>query len=266
MADTRYLGNRVLRVAVALESAIPFGVGGNPEAPLTTALNSNFAFASPAIRFNGYGFGIQATTQNDDRSLSDAPGARERGFLQAGGEVPAIVPRDYASVSDIAAIFWRLVKKPGEKLWVVTRLSPRGDGVAFENLDEVSVFLVEVDGGQNVSEGTTSRVYTVTWQSAGTIIPNTFASTEPRTAITIGGGTAAATGAIQARRASVTAVVGGESRTIEITNGVTWSVDDDSKAQVIGEGPHVLFTAAGAVSLRASHPAFTMGTKAITVT
>lgn len=261
MADTRYLGNHVLRVAVALESSNPLGTPPTPEAPTAAQLNGNFDYVSPAIRFNGYGFGMQATQQNEDRSLSDAPGARERGFLQAGGDVPAYVPRDFEASADILAILWRMVRKPGEKLWVATRMDARGDGDPFASLDEVCIYLVEVDGGQHVSEGTTARVYTITWQSAGDIVPNTFVAGSPKVAIAISNGTAATVGSIQARGAFVT--VGG--KTVELTHGVKWSVDDDTIAQVIDEGPFVLFTSAGTVELTASHPSFTLGTKTITV-
>lgn len=253
MPNTKYLANKRLTILIGLVSANPFADPSNPsDVELATLKN-----ISPAVRVNGYAFGMQATPDTDDRSFEDAPGAQGDGFLQFGGDVPVYTPTDYTNTADILQQVWALTKAQGTALWVATRLGPINSG-AIAVGDIVSVYKVLTDGSLHNTEGVGGRVRILTFQPNGDIFPNRIVK-HATTPVVITQ-TVPATAQV-GKPFYGKAVAGGR----DITRDAVWTSTDPTKVFIAEAGVFVPL-AAGTASIQATYAGMTPGTTtAVTV-
>jgi len=214
--------------------------------------------AAPAIRWDGYDFGMQASQQDDDRSLDDDATATIRGFMQFGGGVPFFFPKVTDTTSILRDIY-DLVKVQGTELALVQRVGWVDRRTAAVAGDNVSIFKVMTDGFQPDTEGTGGYAYIQNLLPRGDVAPWTIVADDPAAQVAItGGNITGSTGSLHLRRATY---LGND-----ITQRATWASDDETVALVDNRGIVELVGAAtDTANITASFPGGTTST-AITVT
>ena len=164
MADTKFMANKRLTVALGIVSGNPFL---NPAAPTVAEMNA-LKNVSAATRINGYTFGLQASQKTSDRSFADDAAAEVRGFNQFGGDAPFYLPTNFADTSDLLQQTFTLVKTPGVALWLATRLGAVNT-TSFAAGDWINVYKVLTDGFQNEIAGNQGGVSMITFLPQGEV-------------------------------------------------------------------------------------------------
>lgn len=85
------MGNKALsNQRVTVLAGLASGISDWSDPPLAelAALTN----VSGAVNWNSFDLNIQASTQNDDRTLTDAAGAQSRGFTNFGGNIEFVMP------------------------------------------------------------------------------------------------------------------------------------------------------------------------------
>lgn len=249
---TRDLSNQRVTVWAGLASAI-----ADLSKPLDTELNGGSMLnISPAVRWDGFDMGMQASDKVDDRSLDDAAGAQLRGLLQFGGGLPLFYPR----VSDTSSILrqtFNLFKTTRTQLAIVMRVGFKGNRTAAVAGDNVNTYLVLNDGFKPDTEGDGGYAYIETMLAQGTAYPWTkVAASSPLAMAAIGASTVAITGtAIALRGVSL----GGD----VVTGRATWTSSDPTKCKIVGPGI-MQGVASGSSTVTASFPGATPQTFTVT--
>lgn len=254
MADTKFMANKRLTVALGLVSGNPFV---NPAAPTILEANA-LKNVSAATRINGYTFGLQASQKTSDRSFVDDAAAEVRGFNQFGGDAPFYIPTNFADTSDLLQQVFTLVKTQGVALWLVTRLGAVNTG-AFVAGDFVNVYKVLTDGFQNEIAGNQGGVSMIVFLPQGEVYP--LAQIAPATAVPLvlsGFPTTASIG----KPVWGTATYQG----VNVTADCTYVASDTNKLVASGDESVFLASVAGSATITASFPgAVSATTAAITI-
>lgn len=247
---TRDLANKRITMWLGLSSALAQYTYAT-EAELAAMLK-----VAPAVRWDGFDFGIQASDQIDDRSLDDPATATIRGFMQFGGGIPFFLPKLTDSTSIVRQAY-NLLKTRGTELAIVLRtgfVDRRAAGLAGDN---ISIFRAMTDGYVPDTEGTGGYAAVHNLLPRGDVAPWTIVRGSSPTAVTIGGGAVSiAPGGLALRTA---AYLGND-----ITNRAQWRSSDPTKATVDNRGI-IEGIAAGTASIYAGFPGATEST-ALTVT
>lgn len=211
---------------------------------------------APAVRWDGLDFGMQASQQEDDRSLDDDATSTIRGFMQFGGALPFFFPK----VTDLNSVLrdvYDLVKVRGTELALVMRagwVDRRTPGTAGDN---VSLFKVMTDGFNPDTEGTGGYAYIQNLLPRGDVAPWTVVGDEasPGQVAIVGGAVTGTAGGLALRRATYEGN--------DITQRGTWSSDDQSIA-IVRNGI-IEMLAVGTADITVTYPGGLVST-AITVT
>lgn len=255
MTDTRMYGNQRRTIAIALASGNPFA---NPNAPTATEANAMLNISS-VVKWNKTNLATQSSKTVDDRVLTDSAGAKRRGFIQFGGTVNLLSPKDETDAADIALQAFNIVKTPRTLVWVVDRVGPLNN-TPFAAGDEVNVYQVAVDSKSNETSGDTTYSYTIEAIPQGDVFPNQILAASPAVAVTTSGHTTALS-------LATCAYTWGQAKigSVDVTTRATWKSDNTKIATVDSRGL-VTAVAVGSANITASYPGATNSTAiAITV-
>ena len=84
--DTRVTSNKFVEVRIGPDSAV-----ANVNAPNISELNS-LLVVNDDMRWDGFDLNVQASSMEEDPTLSDEAGAQMRSLLQFGGTASFLVP------------------------------------------------------------------------------------------------------------------------------------------------------------------------------
>lgn len=249
---TRDLANKRVTLWLGLASALGQYTYAT-EAELAAMLK-----VAPAVRWDGYDFGMQASEQIDDRSLDDSATATIRGFMQFGGGIPFYLPK-LTDTNSIVRQAYNLLKTRGTQLVIVQRVGfvdRRAAGLAGDN---ISIFRAMTDGYVPDTEGTGGYAAVHNLLPQGDVAPWTIVRGASATAVTIGGGAVSlsvASGNVALRTASY---LGND-----ITNRAQWLSSNPAVATVDNRGI-IEPISAGTAQITAGFPGGTTSTP-VTVT
>lgn len=194
----------------------------------TEAELAAMVMAAPAIRWNGFDFGMQASEQIDDRSLDDDATATLRGFLQFGGGMPLFFPRATDQSSTLRQIF-NLVKTRGTELALVIRAGWVDRKVPGTAGDNISIFKVMSDGFTPDTEGDGGYAYLLNLLPRGDVAPWTIVADSPAAQVVVTKVAGANTpGSIQLFKATY---LGND-----ITQRATWASSDQAAVTINNQG------------------------------
>lgn len=114
MTDTRTLSNQKVTVWIGPDSAVS-DFTAPKLAEVETLLN-----VSGAVNWNAFNFNISASSNQDDRTLTDAAGAKSRQYSQYGGSIEFVQP----AADDTGSIFkqvYDLLHAQRQKVVVIVR-------------------------------------------------------------------------------------------------------------------------------------------------
>jgi hypothetical protein len=249
---TRSLSNRKVTLFAGLASAV-----ADPQLRFATddELNAMLKIA-PAVRWDGFDLGMQASDQVDDRSLDDDAAFTLRGFLQAGGALPLFYPKPSDTTSILRTTF-DLFKTPGVDLVIGERVGFKDRRLAAAVGDNVTLYKMTTDSFKPDTEGDGGYAYVTNMLPAGLFSPwSVVADATPVAVTTAGGAISGAAGAMFLRTASA----GGT----DVTSRATWVSADPTIAIV--RGGIVELIATGSTTITATLPGFTDSTTiAVTV-
>lgn len=246
---TRDLSNRRVQMWLALASGLSDFTKIN-----ATQLNAMLAVA-PALRWDGLDFGMQASDQEDDRSLDDDATETLRGFMQFGGGLPFFFPKA-TDTSSILRQAFNLVRTRGTELALVTRVGFADRRAPAAAGDWVNIYRVMTDGYQPDTEGTGGYAYIQTMIPRGDVSPWTVVDAATPTAVTIAGGAVTGTaGSIALRRATYEGN--------DVTRHAQWVSSNEAVAKVTDGIIEMI--AAGTANITAKTPGSLIST-ATTVT
>lgn len=149
---TKVLSNQRVTVLVGLASSI--SDYSSPETSELAAMTN----ISGAINWNSFDINVQASDQQDDRTLTDGAGAQSRGFTNFGGTLELVTPK----VNDAASIFrvaYDLMSTPRVELNVAIRYG-KLNSLGPVASDEWNIFRVMTDAVA-FGQSEVSKYYTV---------------------------------------------------------------------------------------------------------
>lgn len=246
--------NKRVTLWAATVGSNPFA---DPEAPTDDEINALLNI-SGAVKWDSTDLGMQESDQIDDRVLTDEGTAQRRGFLQFGGTLNMLTPKDPADTSDIAVQAAALLRTPREDLWIVERVVYLNNSAAAVG-QHVNVYKVMTDATKNQTEGDASYSYTVSLLPQGDVYPQAVtADATPVTITTAGHDTSLTVGQSTWGRA--------RAGLFDVTNLATWTSSAPAVATVDNHGI-VTGISAGSANVTAVLPGWTVSTNiAITVT
>lgn len=248
---SRDLANKRISLWIGPENAI-----ADLSKPLDTEIAA-MLMVSPAVRWDGLDFGVQASDQVDDRSLDDDASAVFRGFAQFGGAMPFFLPKN-TDTSSILRQAFSLLKVQRTVLTIVERVGFKSTSQAGVAGDNVNTYKAMVDGYSPDTEGTGGYAGVFNFLPQGTVYPWTkIAAASPLAMSAVGSSTVAITGTAVALRG---AKLAGD----DVTQRATWISSDPTKAKVVGKGI-IQGVAAGTATITASFPGATAITFTVTV-
>lgn len=249
---TRDIANKRITLWVGLASAL-----GSFQYATETELAAMLKVA-PAVRWDGYDFGMQASDQIDDRSLDDSATATIRSFMQFGGGIPFFFPK-ITDQSSILRQAFNLFKTRGTQLAIVQRVGFVDRRMAGLAGDNITIMKALTDGYVPDTEGTGGYAYVQNLLPQGDVAPWTIVRGTTATAVTINGaGTqSVAVGGLALRTASY---LGND-----ITNRAKWTSSNPAVATVDNRGI-IEGISAGTANITAGFPGGTDSTAlAVTV-
>lgn len=247
---TRDLGNKRVTLWCGLASAI-----ADLSKPLDTEVTAMLNI-SPAVRWDGFDMGMQASDKVDDRTLDDAAGSQIRGLLQFGGGLPLLYPQ-VTDGSSILRQAYNLFKTTRTQLALVERIGFKSTSAAPAAGDNVNTYLVLNDGFKPDTEGDGGYAYLLQLLAQGTAYPWTKISASSPPALAAVGATA-----VTIVIATTPYALRGVSHPAGdvVTQRATWTSSDETKVTVqdgVFKG-----VAAGSATVTASFP----GTAPVTFT
>lgn len=149
----------------------------------TPALAELVAFTnvSTAVNWNSFAINIQASPQQDDRTLTDAAGAQSRGLTQFGGSIELVNPK----VDDTSSIYrtaYNIFSTPRVELAVAVRYGKK-NSLAPAAGDRWYVYHVIVDA-TSFGKNDVSHYYRVNLKPRDDIAPNYIVPPSSPVAIT----------------------------------------------------------------------------------
>lgn len=247
---TRDLSNRRVKFAIGTANSV-----ANVLQP-TLAELSALLDISPAVRWSGFDFGIQASSQEDDRSLTDDASATIRSFNQFGGALPLFFPK----VTDLSSILrqaYNLVKNRNTELVVAERVGFKDNTTAFAAADEVNCYRVMTDGWTPDTAGTGGYAYLLNLTPRGDSVPYFIVPPATAASVTITGAATATltSGNVVLREATY--------QGLSVTSRATWISSNPAVATV--DDGIIIGVSAGTANITAAYPGATTST-AVAVT
>ena len=210
---------------------------------------------SGAVNWASFELNLQASTQSDDRTLTDGAGAQSRGFTQFGGTLQFVNPR----VDDLASVYrtaYNIFSSPRVELVVAVRYGKLNSEQPAAG-DRWTLYRVITDA-VSFGQGDVSKFYAVKLVARDDILVSYIVPAAPKTAVTISvvDNTVSAGNLVFASA---------EYQGWDVTKEVTWVSSDETKLIQVHPG---IFraVAAGAPTLSATYPGGTASaTEAVTV-
>jgi len=221
------MGNRVIsnqRVTVLIGPATAIADYTAPKLSEVESLLN----VSEAINWNSFDFNIQASNLEDDRSLTDAAGAKSRQYTQFGGTIPFFTPKP----GDTTSIYYQareVVKTERTLLAVVIRtITLNSVGVAAG--DELNAYRVMNDAVSDV-RGKVSQYFTVKFTPQDLCGVNAIVAPAAAVApiVTVADGSLTGAAGSIARLKAVY-------QSVPVTIGATWVSSDPTVATVTQHG------------------------------
>jgi hypothetical protein len=247
---TKVLSNQRVTVMVGLASSI--SDFSSPETAELAAMTN----VSGAINWNSFDINVQASDQQDDRTLTDGAGAQSRGFTNFGGSLELVTP----TPSDAASIYrvaYTLMSTPRVELVVAIRYGKLSSLPPVAS-DEWNIFRVMTDAVA-FGQSEVSKYYTVALIPRDDVLVSYILPAATPTAVSVAvldasiavGDLVFASALYQGRR---------------ITKSATWTSSDEALLTVVHPG---IFRALaiGSPTISATYPGGTASTAAaITIT
>lgn len=262
MVDTTFVSNGNVRLRV-----YPTNAFANWRWPTVAELNAGLRLED-AVPWDGFDFGVQASDTSSAPPLSAKSTVDTRSTSNYGGSIPFWYPGYYDDNQNQLSLIYDFFNPDGYErpiCYIVMSVDGEigeagqpSDDFSFANGDLVSVFRVQADAWEDMTEGDDPFYYTLNFLRNGALAHYTVASTSaPVLAITPGSLTGAAGG-----KDRLAATVNGR----PFTGGVVWSTDDPDVATVSDFGV-VSYVANGPADITASLPGTTVAvTDTITAT
>lgn len=118
MTDVRVLSNQRVTVLAGPDTGIANWANGPTLAECAALLN-----ISAAVNWDSFDFNLQASDQQDDRTLVDGAGAKSRGLSNFGGNVELVTPQP-TDTSSIYRLAYNVFRGDRSKLALVIRVGP----------------------------------------------------------------------------------------------------------------------------------------------
>lgn len=202
---------------------------------------------SEAVKWDGFDFNVEASEQDEDRSLTDAAGAATRGYENFGGNVSMFKP----GPNDTTSIYRQARNIAGKMHTELTAVQRDGlpASTPFAAGQVVNVFHVISDARQE-QRGDKNRYWTTNLKSKGFVGINRIIPSAVPTAVAITGAAAVAADA----SVQLKAVYEGNN----ITVGAEWKSSDEAVAIVTKHGI-VIGVSAGTADITATYPGSAAG-------
>lgn len=247
--STKVLSNQRVTVLAGLASAI--SDWDDPTLAELAALTN----VSGAINWNSFDLNVQASEQQDDRTLTDGAGAQSRGFTNFGGTLEAVMPRpdDTASIYRTA---YDILATPRVELVIAIRYG-KLNSTAPAAGDKWTLFHVIVDA-PTFGQGDVSKFYQITLVARDDILVGYIVPAASPATITV---TAVSATAGVGDLVFVSAAYEGW----DITKSANWVSSDETKLIEVHPGIFKAL-ATGAPTVTAQYPGATDSTAtAITI-
>jgi len=204
---------------------------------------------SGAVNWDSFDINLQASDQNDDRTLTDGAGAQSRGYTNFGGTIELVNP----AVTDLAGVYreaYNIFSTQRVELVVALRYGP-SNATAPAAGDEWFIYHVITDAVA-FGQGDVSKYYKVTLVARDDVLPAYIVPSASPTAIAL---TALAATAAVGELVLVSAAYKGW----DVTKAVEYEVSDATLLQEVHPGIF-LAVAAGAPTITAKYPGATSAT------
>lgn len=247
--SNKVLSNQRVTVFAGLASAI-----ADWNKPTLAELNG-LTNISGAINWDSFDLNIQASDQQDDRTLTDGAGAQSRGFTNFGGSLQAVYPKP----DDTGSIFrtaYDILSTPRVELVIAVRYGKLNSLTGAAG-DKWTFYRVKTDAvafGQN----DVSHYYTVNLLAQDDVLPNYIVPLASPATITI---SVVDASVAPGDLVFVSAAYAGW----DITKAADWVVSDETKLIEVHPGIF-LALADGSPTVKAKYPGATdSATSAITI-
>lgn len=259
MVDQSYNSDGNVRLRI-----YPANAFANPRWPTVAELNGGLRLED-AVPWDGFDFGVQASDTSSAPPLSAKSTVETRSTSNYGGAIPIWYPGYYDDDQNQLSLVYDFLNPDGYErpiCYIVESIDGEigeagqpSDTFDFANGDLVSVFRVQGDAWDDMTEGDDPFYYTVNFLRNGLMAHYTVASTStPVLAMT----PATLTGAAGAK-ARVAVTVNGR----KYTGGVSFSTTD-SDAAIVSDFGVVSYVGAGSATITATLPGTTVATTATT--
>lgn len=215
---TRDLSNKRVQLWLGLASALP------DFSKINVTQAASLLACAPAIRWDGFDFGMQASDQEDDRSLDDDATETLRSFMQFGGGVPFYFPK-VTDTSSILRQAFNLVKTRGTELAAVMRVGWVDRRTPIAAGDRVNIFKIMTDGYEPDTEGSGGYAYVQSMLPRGDVAPWVVVDAATPTATSITGGAVSGT-------VGTIALRGANYEGNDVTHHATWASSNQAVARV----------------------------------
>jgi hypothetical protein len=247
---TKVLSNQRVTVLAGLASSI--SNWATPTLAQLTALTN----VSGAVNWDSFDLNLQASEQQDDRTLTDGAGSQSRGMTNFGGGLQFVtpIPTDTSSVYRQA---YNLFSTNRVELVVAVRYG-KSNALAPAAGDQWYIYHIITDA-VNFGENDVSMYYSVTLVPRDDVMPNYIVPPAAPVAITL---TALSATATNGQLVFISAAYQG----VDVTKLATYTSSDESKLVQVHPG---IFRAVGAgtPTIIASYPGATNSTpQTITIT
>jgi hypothetical protein len=217
---TKVLSNQRVTVLAGLSSGIADWTA--PSLSSLTALTN----VSGAVNWAGFDLNIQASEQDDDRTLTDGAGAQSRGFTNFGGGLQFVNPK----VTDLVSIFrttYNIFSTPRVELVVAVRYGKK-NSVAPAAGDKWTIYRVMSDA-ISFGSGDVSVYYTTNLIARDDILPNYIVPSSTPTAVAV---TALSAAPTVGQLVFASAVYEGS----DVTKTAVWTSSDEAKMILVHPG------------------------------
>jgi len=245
---TKVLSNQRVTVLAGLSSGI--SDWDKPSLANLTALTN----VSGAVNWNSFDLNLQASDQNDDRTLTDGAGAQSRGVTNFGGGLQFVHPK----VDDSTSIYrstYDIFSTPRVELVVAVRYGKK-NSMAVAAGDKWTIYRLMTDAVA-FGEGDVSKYYGVNLIARDDVLIDFIVPSVPATAVAV----TAFSAAVDAGDIVFASAV---YKGWDVTKSVTWVSGDEALMIEIHPG---MFSAlgAGTPTLVAQYPGATDATE-VTIT
>lgn len=249
--DKRVLANGLVSVFIGPETAI-----ADYTQPTLAELQS-LTNVSGAVNWDSFDFNVQASGTADDRTLTDAAGAKSRQTANFGGNIEFVTPQPTDTTS-IYRTAYSILSGDRPRLAVVIRVN-KSNGLPIAAGDVLNAYHVLADAHSIVraSQNKPSYGYKVNFTPQNDLGINRIAPASTATAVTLSPSTLSVTsGSVKFLKATYQGV--------NVTIGAQYTSSDPTKAVVTEHGA-VIAIAAGSTNITATYPG-SLASTAVAVT